>query len=164
MGLIDEIPQYLPGSAAFSGLDGRAESEWDCSVSMCFSCVCLCMCVCIYVCLYVCLCVCSPVLDNCQQFLSERGHIFEPSLLPLNTYTCHIHGTFSFFFPLLLKTVRLVKAHPFSQSMPFHSCLNSPLSFKFKFLITFWLQGTFSLLNLSSLSSENFLNALLKHY
>lgn len=125
-------------------------------------------CACVYVYMYACMCanVCAhlSLTPASILFLSERGHIFEPSLLPLNTYTCHTHGAFCFFFPLLLKTVRLVKAHLFSQSMPFRSCLNSPLSFKFKFLTTFWLQGTLYLLNLSSLSAENFLGALLKHY
>lgn len=122
--------------------------------------------VCVYACVYVYMSVCMCVYVCAHLSLTPVSNFFQKEVTYLSPWihTPATHGTFCFFFPLLLKTVRLVKAYPFSQSMPFHSCLNSPLLFKFKFLITFWLQGTFSLLNLSSLSSENFLNALLKHY
>lgn len=125
MGLTDEIlcRALLPSLGWKEGLSVSG----DCSSFVCFACVCLCMYVCIYVCFYVCLCVHSPVFDPCQHFfISERGHIFETSLLPLNTYTCQTHDTFHFFFLLLLKTARLVKARPFSKTTPFRSCLNSP--------------------------------------
>lgn len=163
MGLTDEIlcRALLPSLGWKEGLSVSG----DCSSFVCFACVCLCMYVCIYVCFYVCLCVRSPILDPCQHFiyLRKRSHIWDlfaaPEYIHLpDTWHLSLFLSFAFENSEASKGSSLLQNH----ALPLLSKFST--AFKFKFLITFWLQKPLSLLNVSSLSSENFFNALLKYY